>query len=241
MTYKQFKDKWIGKPCEVTGSDNAKNQCVDLANAYIRDVCSLPIIKWTNAKDFPKKCLAPDYEWIKNNPKDAKQIPEQGDLMIFDSPDNIGHISIFDNGVVGENKFVSFDQNFPLKSFCKLVTHAYTGTYKILGWLRPRGIISDMTAEEKNILKFLEGKTEGDVRQAFGCLADNKGLKATISDQYKEMDKLNEKYNKLLEDFNVLLPKYEELTKKPPEQIDTPKKLSLKEILILLINKIFSK
>ena len=176
-TYLEFKNKWLGKPCEVAGSANAKNQCVDLANAYIREVLGLPIVEWTNAVDFPKKCLPPNYEYIKNS---LTAVPLQGDLMIYQSPDGIGHIDIFDNG--GTTNFVAFSQNWPVGSVCKLVTHTYTGTYKVIGWLRGKSlqVNSGMTDEQKRILDFIGDRTEGDVREAFGALIDSPNKDKTI-------------------------------------------------------------
>ncbi len=112
-------------------------------------------------------------------------------------------------------------------------------------------IINDMTTEEKNLLKIIKESNlnEGDIR----WLADNisiknndtvkkleeeiTGLKGTISDQYKEMDKKNLEYGKLLENYNELLPKYEEL-----QELNQNKQLpdySAKELFLLFIKKLF--
>lgn len=122
-----FVVKWQGKYCEVAGSADAKNQCVDLANAYIRDVLGLPIIEWTNAVDFPSKA-GDKYEFIANTPTN---IPQQGDIMIWKpSP---GHIAVFIEGNV--DKFRSFDQNFPTGSNCHIQEHTYQN---VTGWLRAK-------------------------------------------------------------------------------------------------------
>src|SRR6185369_9692546 len=130
ITYQQLKDKYNGKFVEVAGSSNALNQCVDLVNAKIREVDGQPIVEHCNAQDFPAKVNG-NYEKINNSPK---IFPIQGDIVVFSSPDGIGHISICDSADV--NKVISFDQNWPLKSPCHLVIHKYTGTYKITCWLR---------------------------------------------------------------------------------------------------------
>jgi hypothetical protein len=171
ITYDDFKAKYTGKLVDANGNvpgQGAYGQCVDITNLYIKEVLGLPIVLGTNAVDFPKKCLSPNYEYILNTPT---AVPIQGDIMIYKSPDGIGHIDIFDNG--NTSKFVAFSQNWPLKSVCKLVNHTYTGTYSVVGWLRKNSsIIDDMTDEQKRILEFLNGKTEGDVREAFGALAE---------------------------------------------------------------------
>lgn len=206
MTYSEFKNKWLGKHCEVAGSANAKNQCVDLVNSYIREVLGLPIVEWTNAVDFPKKCLPPNYEFIKNT---ITAVPTQGDIMIYESPDGIGHIDIYDNG--NNITFVSFSQNWPVGSVCKLVNHTYTGTYKVVGWLRgkPLQVNSDMTESQKRILDFIGERTEGDVREAFGALADMPG-------KDEQIKKLNEK---ILTD-NEKIKEREEIIEKLNGRID---------------------
>lgn len=127
MTFQQFIEKHNGKYLEVAGSANATNQCVDLANAYIRDVLGLPIIEWTNAVDFHSK-VGDRYDYILNTPTN---IPQEGDLIIFKG--TVGHISVFIEGNV--NSFRSFDQNFPTGSPCHVQGHTYAN---VLGWLRAK-------------------------------------------------------------------------------------------------------
>jgi len=237
MTYKQFKDKWIGKGIDYDGHYGA--QCVDVYRMYCKEVLEIPQSPGVQgAKNIWTTYLKEHFTRIKNTPTG---VPKQGDVIIWGMKP-YGHVGICDSAT--DKTVTCFEENWTAlngKGVSEIRRHNYNN---VLGWLSSSGIITSMTQEEKNILNFLKGKTEGDVREAFGCLDDNKGLKATISDQYKEMDKLNEKYNKLLDEYNALLPKYEDLTKKPPELADKPesaKVLSLKEILILLINKIFKK
>lgn len=130
MDLEEFIEKWNGKFCEVAGSSWAYNQCVDLANAYIRDVLGESIIEWTNARDFPSK-VNDNYEYILNTPEG---VPEPGDIVIWDSADHSGHIAIF---IEGTNKsFRSFDQNYPTGSPCHVQGHYYNN---VLGWLRHKG------------------------------------------------------------------------------------------------------
>ena len=129
ITFTEFLDKWNGKYCEMGGSANAMNQCVDLANAWIAEYGE-PIVLWTNAQDFPNK-ISNNFKWIANTPTG---IPQQGDIIVWSSPDKIGHIAICSSAT--STKFVSFDQNWPVGSVCKLVNHIYTGTYSVIGWLR---------------------------------------------------------------------------------------------------------
>jgi len=186
MSLKEFVDKWNGKYCEMGGSANALNQCTDLVNAYIKEVLGLPIVLGTNAVDFPKKVKSSDYEYILNTPT---AVPIQGDIMIYESPDGIGHIDIFDNG--DSSKFVAFSQNWPVDSVCKLVNHTYTGTYKVIGWLRRKSsIIQDMTDIISSLIKE-NGITEGDIRWLIDLKA--KQTVSKLEEQVKELqDKIYE-------------------------------------------------
>lgn len=128
MTLDEFIAKYLNKFVEYHSfSSGAKNQCVDLANQYIVEVLGLPAIIGTNAQDFPTK-RGNNFEWIVNTPDG---LPKAGDLMIFKSADNVGHISIFVEGNL--SLFRSFDQNYPTGSPCKIVQHNYRN---VLGWLR---------------------------------------------------------------------------------------------------------
>ena len=138
MTFNAFIIKWQGKYCEVAGSANAKWQCVDAANLYIRDVLLLPIIEWTNAVDFPSKA-GDKYEYIVNSPLN---IPKEGDLIIWKPTP--GHIAIFIEGSV--DSFKSFDQNFPIGSPCHIQNHNYTN---VTGWLRVKAPSSNTSELEK--------------------------------------------------------------------------------------------
>jgi len=134
MTLDEFIKQHSGKYLEVAGSPGAENQCVDLANGYIRDVLRLPIIEWTNAKDFPSKAGSA-YSWIPNTPE---AIIQKGDIPVWRGnvagiTGSAGHIAVAVSGDI--NRFTSFDQNFPTGSPCKLVTHTYTG---VTGWLRAK-------------------------------------------------------------------------------------------------------
>jgi len=135
MTLNQFITKWNGKYLEVAGSSNALNQCVDLANGYIRDVLGLSIIEWTNAVDFPSKA-GDSYDWIPNTPTG---IPKEGDIVVWKpSP---GHIAVFIEGNI--DRFKSFDENFPIGSPCHIQDHNYTN---VTGWLRKK-VVSDASTQ----------------------------------------------------------------------------------------------
>lgn len=119
-------------------------------------------------------------------------------------------------------------------------------------------IIDDMTQEEKNILNFLKGKTEGDVREAFGALKDLQGykkannqladtvsiqgeeitgLKKTISDLYKDLEKKQLQIGKMTDEFYKLQAEYKDLSKIKPELALSD--CSARQLFILFIKKLF--
>lgn len=141
-----------GKFVEVAGTANARNQCTDLVNLYIRDVLGLPIIEWTNAVDFPKKA-GDKYEYITEDPS---FIPKKGDIVIWRG--SVGHIAIVLEADI--NTLTSFDQNYPTGSPCKKVKHTYTG---VLGYLRPRPVVKPTTGDFTDNFQVLR-----EVSMAFG-------------------------------------------------------------------------
>lgn len=150
MKFDDFIKKWNGIFCEIAGSADTqtKNQCVDLANAYIRDVLNLPIIEWTNAVDFPSKA-GDKYEYILNTPIN---VPQKGDIVVWKpSP---GHIAIFIEG--NTNNFKSFDQNFPVGSVCHVQDHTYQN---VIGWLKAKPQEPMMTISIKDFEK-IRGNSE---------------------------------------------------------------------------------
>jgi len=202
MNYTEFKNKWLGKYVEAGGSANALNQCVDLANQYIKEVWKLKIILGTNAIDFPKKW---EHEYIENTPKG---VPRQGDLVVF-GKSTYGHISIFDNG--DTNNFRSLDQNYPLKSKVHLQRHGYG---KVIGWLRYNSPEeTTMTQDEVKALEVIKkykkeakhGNLEGAANAAVGATKEKTVLEGTVAKLQKETDDLR----KLQESFDVRLKKLE--------------------------------
>lgn len=247
MTLEQFINENNGKQVEVAGSANAKFQCVDLANAYIRDVLGLPIVEWTNAQDFPKKCLPPDYEYILNT---AKGFPLKGDIVIWSSLDKIGHIAICieDGNTVN---FKSFDQNWSKPLYCTIETHIYIGTnHQVIGWLRPKiNNLSEenmLTENEIIILKFIRDNkiTEGQIRQGWGYISDN--IDKTIQELKDKVSTLNGKIGtlngQLLSDGKSALEWQKEYNSASAE-IQTWKKKSLQastlyQIVVELFNRV---
>jgi len=128
MTLDEFIKEHDDKFLEVAGSAAAINQCVDLANGYIRDVLGKPIIENTNANDFPSRALD-IFDWYPYQ----GQLPEKGDLVVWDMG-SFGHIAVA-TGIINNGNFQTFSQNYPLGSPSHLVDFPLENN--IIGYLRP--------------------------------------------------------------------------------------------------------
>lgn len=163
MILEEFVKQWDGKPCEVAGSADAKNQCVDLANAYIRDVWGLPIVEWTNAVDFPEKIT--NCNFIENTPDG---VPQASDIVVFKKYGSLygvnGHIGVVTEATANSMKI--FEQNYPTGSLCKIGTHNYLGCR---GWLRKKETMFD----DEMVIKKLEYKNLFEGNQLFQQFKDN--------------------------------------------------------------------
>lgn len=150
MKLEEFISIHDGKPLEVAGS-TALDQCVDLANGYIRDCLCLPIVEWTNARDFPSKVSKDDFDYILNTPTG---VPGKGDLVIWGGS-VYGHIAIFLEG--DTNTFTSFDQNWPTGSPCHKQFHA--SYLNVLGWLHPKKVPMATIPVETSVFESLVSKS----------------------------------------------------------------------------------
>ena len=131
MNYQEFKNKYNGKGIDFDGFYGF--QCMDLYQQYNKEVIDGPHIPsnasgvWSN---YPKEL----YDRIENTPE---VIPQEGDIVIWNNNvgGGYGHIAVFDSGDI--DKFVSFDQNWPVGSVSHLQNHTYTN---VSGWLRPKNL-----------------------------------------------------------------------------------------------------
>lgn len=210
MNFTEFLSKNNGKYVEVAGSSDALNQCVDLANLYIRDVLGFPIIEWTNAVDFPSKA-GDNYTWIKNT---IDNVPQEGDLMIW-SISTYGHIAIFIEG--NTSTFRSFDQNYPLGTPCHVQNHNYISP-KVIGWMRPKSATTTQpTVPEITDQTIIDLGTFGkhEVQAIRGYYAETEPLKKDLENtrqslsecQYnlEEAEFINQQQLTVIEDTNKQL------------------------------------
>ena len=154
MTYQEFKNKYNGRPLDFDGFYGY--QCMDLAQFYNKEVVNGARLMG-NAKDVWDTYPQDKYTKIANTPTG---VPLKGDIVIWKGmPGNqYGHIAVFDNGNV--NSFVSFDQNWPVGSYCHLQNHNYN---YVLGWLHPKQVPVEKQISSTQLLGIINGAgSDGD-------------------------------------------------------------------------------
>lgn len=189
----EFISKYDGKNVESGGSANALNQCVDLVNRYFEEVLGTPKILGTNAIAFPSK-TGDEFQWIVNS---GGVKPQEGDVLIWKIGE-YGHIAIFVRKI-DDNKFVSFDQNYPVGSKCHLQEHDYKN---VIGWLRfKKPVSSDITKLEipKGLYDFLfvENKfSEGNIREGMAIFKSG-----VVNEFSSRLDGLQKENNNLKQEI----------------------------------------
>lgn len=195
LTHQEFINKYNDKYVEVAGSANAKNQCVDLVNAYLQEVLGQPIVEWTNARDFPSK-LTENFTW---HPNDPDAVPVQRDILVW-RHNEAGHIAICDSAEM--NSLIAFGQNYPTGSKSHLERHTYLRP-KIAGWLRynnelPQSDLAVCLESHADLIKQLEEekrlheKTRGQIRTLQTQLSDSgKSHKEFVNKLAKIFNKVN--------------------------------------------------
>lgn len=141
--FDQFTTKWNGKPLEYN-HDGIENQCMDEFYQYLKDVCQIdprPFQGWGSAKrcwdNFAIiKGASQQFQQIKSNYGDSL-IPQKGDIVFWKMQlipyrtGFAGHVAQCESA--NQNRFTSFDQNYPTGSVCHFQVHDYRG---VVGWLR---------------------------------------------------------------------------------------------------------
>lgn len=212
ITLDKFLDKYLGTSKGYPTDNEFKGECLSIVKLYIKECFGInPPASgsgsaygyWSN---FPTP-LDTIFEKIENS---AELVPEKGWIAIWKpwSTNQYGHISIVaDSSTTGTLK--NWAQNWTSRIF-QLESNRYTN---VVGFLKPRVIISDdtMTEEQKRILDFIGTRTEGDVRQAFGALADFpnlvkeiealKKLSQDLADRVAVLESENKANNELIIDW----------------------------------------
>jgi hypothetical protein len=137
MYLTDFISKWNGKPADFDGAFG--NQCKDLVQYYVTEVLGNPPLPHGNAADI--WVVAP-HDLYQRISKTLFNRPAAGDIVIWSGSlnDGPGHIAVaVSTGLFG---FTSFDQNWPVGSYCHLQPH---NLRYVLGWLRPLKAVATTT------------------------------------------------------------------------------------------------
>jgi len=132
MTIDDFFNKYNNKGIDFDGYYGF--QCMDLYQQFNKEVVGGPHIA-ANAADVWTKYPKDLYVKVTNA---ANNFPIKGDVVIWNknAGGGFGHIAVCYTG--DSNKFVSFDQNWPIGSVCHFQSHSYT---HVFGWLRPKSTV----------------------------------------------------------------------------------------------------
>ncbi len=103
------------------GSTNIKEtqalgtQCVALVKHYAKEVVLVPLWRfWWSARsgwnNFYNTFPADKWERVENDPKNPGQVPNDGDIIFFDTG-KYGHTAVVTRAIPGENTLKVFEQN----------------------------------------------------------------------------------------------------------------------------------
>ena len=198
-----FVSKYLGQSKGYPDDSLYKGECLSICKLFIKEVFGIsPPPSGTNSaygywSNFPNP-LGEVFEKVLNT---DDLIPQKGWIAIWQpwSSNPYGHISIVaDGSTTGTLK--NWAQNWTSRTF-QLESNRYTN---IIGFLKPKSIINDMTDEQKRILDFLNGKSEGDVREAFGALNEKPNKDAQIATLSQKVLELDDITKKLQEQIDIL-------------------------------------
>lgn len=147
--YQGWKPKVLGKILDIDGSNPGQCSQVDLSYG----LSLFPNTPWAiiypptiYSKDFGARHNATYFEWIVNDHANLAQLPEEGDVMVFDATPNEGYANTYANpyGHTGVCEGATTDgyyllqQNAPNSGSSVNVTFYPWKFRPCLGWLRPK-------------------------------------------------------------------------------------------------------
>ncbi len=185
-TLDQFIKDYEGKSKGYPTDSQYKGECLSIVKIYIKECFGIdPPPSGTNSaygywSNFPTP-LGTVFEKVA---KTATNFPGYGDVPIWKptTTNPYGHIDLCVDKKADKDGFAGMDQNWGIKTF-ERIGHDYKN---VVGWLTPKNKpvsnSDNMTEEQKRILDFIGNRTEGEVRQAFGALADLPNVTKEIED-----------------------------------------------------------
>lgn len=193
MTIGDLINQFNGRSLTVTGPD--AGQCTAVAHKWEQFV-GAPIVYGNAIDTYANAGL--DYVKIPNTPAG---VPQAGDIVVWGQNSKIGTSSVGHTAVAtGEGNtsyFVSFDQNWPTGSPCKIVRHTYDG---VIGWFRPKalnrgGDVANVTVSQEQIDSWLHGPDGIDHWKvtAYNLGVENNAMKQQISSLQAQVNDLQAK------------------------------------------------
>ena len=209
-TLEQFLSDYLGKS-KGYPDDKYVGECLSIVKIYIKECFGInPPASgsgsaygyWSN---FPNP-LGEIFEKVLNT---DDLIPQKGWIGIMKPWDSnpYGHIFIVADGST-KSLCKNWAQNWSSKTF-QLESNRYTN---IIGFLKPKSIINDMTDEQKKVLELLEnykitaghGNLEGAINTLIGNVTELRNATESIENFKKDIetlkaniDSLNSKYSEL--------------------------------------------
>ena len=209
-TLEQFLSDYLGKS-KGYPEGSFVGECLSIVKIYIKECFGInPPASgsgsaygyWSN---FPNP-LGEVFEKVLNT---DDLIPQKGWIAIWQpwASNQWGHISIVADGST-KSLCKNWAQNWSSKTF-QLESNRYTN---IIGFLKPKSIINDMTDEQKRVLELLEnykitaghGNLEGAINTLIGNVTELRNATESIENFKKDIetlkaniDSLNSKYSEL--------------------------------------------
>jgi regulator of replication initiation timing len=212
MTKKELEQKtdsfvstYLGQSKGYPDDSQYWGQCLSIVKLYIKEVFGIsPPPSGTNSaygywSNFPNP-LGEVFEKVLNT---DDLIPEKGWIAIWQpwSSNPYGHISIVADGST-KSLCKNWAQNWTSRTF-QLESNRYTN---IIGFLKPKSIINDMTDNEKLLLGLINdnGITEGDIRWVIDLKAKQTvpKLEKKVSDLETEISEIKQQLGELTEKYN---------------------------------------
>lgn len=160
-----FVSKYLGQSKGYPDDSLYKGECLSICKLFIKEVFGIsPPPSGTNSaygywSNFPNP-LGAVFEKVENT---NTLIPEKGWIVIWKpwGTNKYGHIAIVADGCT-KTILKNWAQNWTSKTF-QLESNKYTN---VIGYLKPKSIIEDMTDNEKILLGLINenGLSEGDIR-----------------------------------------------------------------------------
>ena len=203
-TLEQFLSDYLGKS-KGYPEGSFVGECLSIVKIYIKECFGIsPPPSGTNSaygywSKFPNP-LGEVFEKVLNT---DDLIPEKGWIGIMKPWDGnpYGHIFIVADGST-KTICKNWSQNWTSRTF-QLESNRYTN---IIGFLKPKSIINDMTDNEKLLLGLINdnGITEGDIRWVIDLKAKQTvpKLEKKVSDLETEISEIKQQLGELTEKYN---------------------------------------